>query len=218
MTGARRIDLVRLLYRAGRPQDKLLCLLIGYRATLAPTSRRAGRKGSPSGLRVPREHLTNFAPCSRRSHQSLSRPLQGETLIERAAILDAVDDTAPEAKRLLPRSGPVRRAGLRLCSLSTGVADEAVILLYRSDPRTHRAPRTSGTKTGLPRRLSRAFSVAEVYLEARGAAAISFTLALFCAKRSSISRSLSGSDAAKSSFSSGSAARSKSANWPPPKW
>jgi glutathione S-transferase len=54
----------------------------------------------------------------------------GETLIESAAILDAVDELAPADRRLLPARGPVRRAGLRVCALATGLADKAVSLLY----------------------------------------------------------------------------------------
>jgi glutathione S-transferase len=54
----------------------------------------------------------------------------GESLIDSAAILDTLDDWTPEDQRLLPRSGPVRRAGLRICALATGMADKAVSLLY----------------------------------------------------------------------------------------
>jgi glutathione S-transferase len=53
-----------------------------------------------------------------------------EVLIESGAILDALDDLAPDDRRLLPRSGAVRRAGLRVCALATGLADKAVSLLY----------------------------------------------------------------------------------------
>jgi glutathione S-transferase len=62
----------------------------------------------------------------------------GEVLIESAAILDAVDELVPVDRVLLPRVGASRRAGLRLCSLATGLADKAVRLLYegvlRSEP------------------------------------------------------------------------------------
>ena len=54
----------------------------------------------------------------------------GEVLIESAAILDAVDDLAGDGRRLLPASGKVRRAALRICALATGFADKAVSLLY----------------------------------------------------------------------------------------
>jgi glutathione S-transferase len=54
----------------------------------------------------------------------------GEALVESSAILDAIDDTVPEEKRLVPRSGPARRAILRVCALSTGLADKGVSLLY----------------------------------------------------------------------------------------
>ena len=54
----------------------------------------------------------------------------GETLIESSAILDALDDLAPADRRLIAPSGPERRRVLRLCALSTGLADKAVSLLY----------------------------------------------------------------------------------------
>jgi glutathione S-transferase len=54
----------------------------------------------------------------------------GEVLIESAAILDALDETAPSDRVLLPRSGAPRRAALRVCALATGLADKAVSLLY----------------------------------------------------------------------------------------
>jgi len=55
----------------------------------------------------------------------------GEALVESSAILDAIDDgVADEDRRLVPRSGPARRAVLRVCALATGLADKAVSLLY----------------------------------------------------------------------------------------
>ncbi|HLK37878.1 MAG TPA: glutathione S-transferase N-terminal domain-containing protein [Polyangiaceae bacterium] len=54
----------------------------------------------------------------------------GEALVESSAILDAIDDMVPAERALVPRSGSVRRAVLRVCALATGVADKAVSLLY----------------------------------------------------------------------------------------
>jgi glutathione S-transferase len=54
----------------------------------------------------------------------------GEALVESSAILDAIDDMAPDEKRLVARSGPPRRAVLRVCALATGLGDKAVSLLY----------------------------------------------------------------------------------------
>jgi glutathione S-transferase len=54
----------------------------------------------------------------------------GEALVESGAILDAIDDMAQGEKRLVPRSGPARRAVLRVCALATGLADKGVSLLY----------------------------------------------------------------------------------------
>lgn len=62
-----------------------------------------------------------------------------EVLIESAAILDYLDELAGEASALLPRSGPLRRDGLRVCALATGLADKAVSLLYEHVLRGERA-------------------------------------------------------------------------------
>jgi glutathione S-transferase len=62
-----------------------------------------------------------------------------EALIESAAILDYLDELAGSGAALLPRSGPVRRDGLRVCALATGLADKAVSLLYEHVLRGERA-------------------------------------------------------------------------------
>jgi glutathione S-transferase len=54
----------------------------------------------------------------------------GETLIESAAIIDALDDLVEPSRALMPGSGPERRAHLRVCALATGLADKVVALLY----------------------------------------------------------------------------------------
>src|SRR5688500_4627135 len=54
----------------------------------------------------------------------------GRVLVESFAILDALDDRVGGARALLPRSGPVRREGLRVAAFAGGLADKAVSLLY----------------------------------------------------------------------------------------
>jgi glutathione S-transferase len=54
----------------------------------------------------------------------------GTVLVESFAILDALDDRVDPERALLPRSGPIRRDGLRIAALATGLADKAVSLLY----------------------------------------------------------------------------------------
>jgi len=53
-------------------------------------------------------------------------------LVESAAILDALDEQVGAERALLPRGGPVRRDGLRLCALATGLGDKAVSLFYET--------------------------------------------------------------------------------------
>src|SRR5450432_175433 len=54
----------------------------------------------------------------------------GSVLIESFCILDAVDELVGPERALLPASGPLRRDGLRIASLSTGICDKAVSLLW----------------------------------------------------------------------------------------
>ena len=54
----------------------------------------------------------------------------GETLIDSAAILDALDEMAGEARALAPARGPARRKVLKVCALGAGLADKAVSLVY----------------------------------------------------------------------------------------
>ena len=54
----------------------------------------------------------------------------GTPLVETFAIIDALDELVPAERALLPRSGPVRRDGLRIVALASGLADKAVSLLY----------------------------------------------------------------------------------------
>jgi len=56
----------------------------------------------------------------------------GVALVESFAILDAVDEMVAEERRLLPRSGRLRRDGLRVCALATGLADKVVSLFYEA--------------------------------------------------------------------------------------
>src|SRR5437763_7048220 len=54
----------------------------------------------------------------------------GEVLIESTIILDHLDEMAGPARALMADSGPSRREALKICALSTGLADKAVSLVY----------------------------------------------------------------------------------------
>lgn len=54
----------------------------------------------------------------------------GTTLLDSVSILDALDEQAPEALRLIPARGAARRELLRVMVLATGLADKAVSLFY----------------------------------------------------------------------------------------
>src|SRR3954469_18538786 len=54
----------------------------------------------------------------------------GTTLVETFAIVDALDELVAPERALLPRSGPVRRDGLRIAGLSAGMGDKGASLMY----------------------------------------------------------------------------------------
>lgn len=54
----------------------------------------------------------------------------GEALVESAAILDHLDQSAGPARALIAATGAERRHALRVCALASGMADKAVSLLY----------------------------------------------------------------------------------------
>jgi glutathione S-transferase len=56
----------------------------------------------------------------------------GSVLVDSFSILDAIDELVGPDRALLPRSGPLRRDGLRVAALCTGICDKAISLLYAS--------------------------------------------------------------------------------------
>jgi glutathione S-transferase len=60
----------------------------------------------------------------------------GEVLTDSATILDVIDERVGEQRALLPRQGALRREGLRLVALLTGVADKAVSAYLEGHLRT----------------------------------------------------------------------------------
>ncbi|HVR19776.1 MAG TPA: glutathione S-transferase family protein [Polyangiaceae bacterium] len=81
------------------------------------------------------EKIAEFNPLRRVPTLVLD---DGVVLVESSAILDALDELVPPDRVLLPRSGPLRRDGLRIMALATGFADKAVSLyletLFRKAP------------------------------------------------------------------------------------
>jgi glutathione S-transferase len=67
----------------------------------------------------------------------------GEVLIESSAILDSLDEMVGAERAILPRAGPERRRGLRVCALASGLADKAVSLFYET--LLHEAPSPTWT-------------------------------------------------------------------------
>jgi len=74
-----------------------------------------------------RDRLAEFNPLSRVPTLVLD---DGEVVIESAAILDYLDEIANGKHPLIAPRGAERRQALKICALSTGLADKAVSLLY----------------------------------------------------------------------------------------
>ncbi|WP_273771364.1 glutathione S-transferase family protein [Brucella intermedia] len=74
-----------------------------------------------------RDRLAEFNPLSRVPTLVLD---DGEVAIESAAILDYLDEIADGQPPLIAPKGAERRQALKICALSTGLADKAVSLLY----------------------------------------------------------------------------------------
>ena len=56
----------------------------------------------------------------------------GDSLVESYAILDALDEIAGDAKRLIPASGPARRDVMKLTAVASGTMDKAVWAYYET--------------------------------------------------------------------------------------
>ena len=56
----------------------------------------------------------------------------GESLVESYAILDALDEIAGDAKRLIPASGSARRDVMKLTAVASGTMDKAVWAYYET--------------------------------------------------------------------------------------
>ncbi|MBR7650953.1 glutathione S-transferase family protein [Brucella oryzae] len=74
-----------------------------------------------------RDRLAEFNPLSRVPTLVLD---DGDVVIESAAILDYLDEIAVGKPPLVVQKGIERRQALKICALSTGLADKAVSLLY----------------------------------------------------------------------------------------
>lgn len=57
----------------------------------------------------------------------------GVVLVETLAILDALDEQAPEDRLLIARSGSARRQVLRISAFAGGLSDKAIALFYEQN-------------------------------------------------------------------------------------
>jgi glutathione S-transferase len=64
----------------------------------------------------------------------------GQVLVDSFAILETLDEMVGPERAMLPRSGPDRREGLRVCALAAGIADKGVALVYEGALREQQLP------------------------------------------------------------------------------
>jgi glutathione S-transferase len=83
----------------------------------------------PWGVFSHADELARFNPLRRVPTLVLD---DEEVLLESSAILDMLDEQVGPERALLPRGGPLRREGLRVIALATGLADKSVSLFYES--------------------------------------------------------------------------------------
>ncbi|MXP65009.1 glutathione S-transferase family protein [Roseomonas sp. M0104] len=90
--------------------------------------------------RIPFEHRpwSTFGDADRlAAHNPLRRvPTlildDGEVLVDSVTILDHLDEAVGQDARLIPASGPARRAMLRITAMATGLCDKMVALVYET--------------------------------------------------------------------------------------
>ena len=75
------------------------------------------------------ELIRQFNPLGR--VPTLVQP-DGDVLIESAAILDCLDESAGAERALIPRSGKERREALRIMAVATGAAEKGVTQVYET--------------------------------------------------------------------------------------
>jgi glutathione S-transferase len=118
-------------------------ILIGR--DLSPFTRRVAVSIELLGFTAERKQLSTVDHGSEiRQYNPLGRvPAleldDGEVLIDSAAILDHLDQTAGPERALIPLSGSERRHVLKLVALAQGVMEKAVAAFYE---RTRRPPET----------------------------------------------------------------------------
>lgn len=109
----------------------------------SPFVRRAGIALTLYGLPFEHRPWSTFSEADKiRPYSPLVRvPVlvldDGTALVDSPSILDHLDMLVPERRRLFPAAGPRRTLEMRICALSTGLAEKAVSLFY--EHRLHEA-------------------------------------------------------------------------------
>lgn len=116
--------------------------MILYGRNLSPFARRVAVWCALQGRAVERRPLMVSGPDfeTLKTLNPLGRvPVltteDGAHLVETAAIIDWLEDTAPPEARLLPATGPARRDALQQVALGNGVAEKGVALVYEKNRR-----------------------------------------------------------------------------------
>lgn len=116
--------------------------LILYGRSLSPFARRVAIWCALQGREVERrkilvtgedfETLKGLNPVGR---VPVLETEDGAHLIETAAIIDWLEDTAPEGRRVLPATGAARRDAMQEMAFGNSVAEKGVALVYEKNRR-----------------------------------------------------------------------------------
>lgn len=116
--------------------------MILYGRDLSPFARRVAIWCALQGRELERRKLTVGGPDfeALKEINPVGRvpiliPEDGEPLIETAAIIDWLEDTAPEGKRLVPAAGAPRRAVMQAMAYGNSTVEKGVALVYEKNRR-----------------------------------------------------------------------------------
>lgn len=115
--------------------------MILYGRNLSPFTRRVAIWAALQGRSMERRQLNPMEDFEElKSLSPLGRPPileldDGERLIESSAICDHLEDSASADARLVPSTGPDRRAAMRTIAIAHGVLEKGVSLVYEKNRR-----------------------------------------------------------------------------------
>jgi glutathione S-transferase len=116
--------------------------MILYGRNLSPFARRVaiwcalqGREVERRPLTVAGEDFEKLKEINPVGRVPILVPEDGEPMIETSAIIDWLEDTAPEGRRLIPATGDARRKVMQEMAFGNSVVEKGVALVYEKNRR-----------------------------------------------------------------------------------